>query len=133
MYSPGRPYIVVAPVVMSWAVAGQRMVFFHMFLQARVTLEAFPIVAPRGRSSKFPWRGTEFEFEFSSLMAWGKKLLLSLSVFAIMLHQLIKSMTQWLLKMILHTFKKWEKYTRFYFFLPDGYTTWHFLARFLKL
>ncbi len=58
MYSPGRPYIVVAPVVTSWAVAGQRMVFFHMFLQARVTLEAFPIVAPRGRSSKFPWRGT---------------------------------------------------------------------------
>ncbi len=45
MYSPGRPYIVVAPVVTSWAVAGQRMVFFHMFLQARVTLEAFPIVA----------------------------------------------------------------------------------------
>ncbi len=58
MYSPGRPYIVVAPVVTSWAVAGQRMVFFHMFLQARVTLEAFPIVSPRGRSSKFPWRGT---------------------------------------------------------------------------
>ncbi len=57
MYSPGRPYIVVAPVVTSWAVAGQRMVFFHMFLQARVTLEAFPIVSPRGRSSKFPWRG----------------------------------------------------------------------------
>ncbi len=55
MYSPGSPYIVVAPVVTSWAVAGQRMVFFHMFLlQARVTLEAFPIVAPRGRSSKFP-------------------------------------------------------------------------------
>ncbi len=58
MYSPGSPYIVVAPVVTSWAVAGQRMVFSHMFLQARVTLEAFPIVAPRGRSSKFPWRGT---------------------------------------------------------------------------
>ncbi len=47
MYSPGSPYIVVAPVVTSWAVAGQRMVFFHMFLQARVTLEAFPIVAPK--------------------------------------------------------------------------------------
>ncbi len=58
MYSPGRPYIVVAPVVTSWAVAGQRMVFFHMFLQARVTLEAFPIVAPRGRSVSFPTRGT---------------------------------------------------------------------------
>ncbi len=54
----GRPYIVVAPVVTSWAVAGQRMVFFHMFLQARVTLEAFPIVAPRGRSVSFPTRGT---------------------------------------------------------------------------
>ncbi len=58
MYSPGCPYIVVAPVVTSWAVAGQRMVFFHMFLQARVTLEAFPIVAPRGRSVSFPTRGT---------------------------------------------------------------------------
>ncbi len=58
MYSPGSPYIVVAPVVTSWAVAGQRMVFFHMFLQARVTLEAFPIVAPRGRSVSFPTRGT---------------------------------------------------------------------------
>ncbi len=81
MYSPGSPYIVVAPVVTSWAVAGQRMVFFHMFLQARVTLEAFPIVAPRGRSSKFPWRGTlhnrawiwpgvhfiSFEFNFSRI------------------------------------------------------------------
>ncbi len=62
MYSPGRPYIVVAPVVTSWAVAGQRMVFFHIFLQARVTLEAFPIVSPRGRSSKFPWRGTYLLF-----------------------------------------------------------------------
>ncbi len=31
---------------------------FHMFLQARVTLEAFPIVAPRGRSVSFPTRGT---------------------------------------------------------------------------
>ncbi len=50
MYSPGRPYIVVAPVVTSWAVAGQRMVFFHMFLQARVTLEAFPIVAHEGEA-----------------------------------------------------------------------------------
>ncbi len=58
MYSPGSPYIVVAPVVTSWAVAGQRMVFFHVFLQARVTLEAFPIVAPRGRSVSFPTRGT---------------------------------------------------------------------------
>ncbi len=57
MYSPGRPYIVVAPVVTSWAVAGQRMVFFHMFLQARVTLEAFPIVAPRGTQFEVPMKG----------------------------------------------------------------------------
>ncbi len=57
MYSPGRPYIVVAPVVTSWAVAGQRMVFFHMFLQARVTLEAFPIVAPRGTQCLVPHSG----------------------------------------------------------------------------
>ncbi len=73
MYSPGRPYIVVAPVVTSWAVAGQRMVFFHMFLQARVTLEAFPIVSPRGRSSKFPWRGTTvIEYDIANkLVAWN--------------------------------------------------------------
>ncbi len=54
MYSPGGPYIMVAPVVTSWAVAGQRMVFLNMYLQTRVTLRAFPIATPRGRSSKFP-------------------------------------------------------------------------------
>ncbi len=72
MYSPGSPYIVVAPVVTSWAVAGQRMVFLHMFLQARVTLEAFPIVAPRGRSVSFPTRGTMVTYvtwDVSSLMS----------------------------------------------------------------
>ncbi len=31
MYSPGDPFIMVAPVVTSWAVAGQRMVFLHMY------------------------------------------------------------------------------------------------------
>ncbi len=31
---------------------------FICMLQTRVTLTAFPIVTPRGRSSKFPWRGT---------------------------------------------------------------------------
>ncbi len=51
MYSPGGPFIMVAPVVTSWAVAGQRMVFLHMYLQTRVTLKAFPIATPRGRSS----------------------------------------------------------------------------------
>ncbi len=51
MYSPGGPFIMVAPVVMSWAVAGQRMVFLHMYLQTRVTLKAFPVATPRGRSS----------------------------------------------------------------------------------
>ncbi len=51
MYSPGDPFIMVAPVVTSWAVAGQRMVFLHMYLQTRVTLEAFPVATPRGRSS----------------------------------------------------------------------------------
>ncbi len=40
-----------APVVTSWAVAGQRMVFLHMYLQTRVTLKAFPVATPRGRSS----------------------------------------------------------------------------------
>ncbi len=58
MYSPGDPFIMVAPVVTSWAVAGQRMVFLHMYLQARVTLEAFPVATPRGRSVSFPTRGT---------------------------------------------------------------------------
>ncbi len=53
-----RSLYYVAPVVTSWAVAGQRMVFLHMYLQTRVTLSAFPIVTPRGCSSKFPWRGT---------------------------------------------------------------------------
>ncbi len=51
MYSPGGPFIMVAPVVMSWAVAGQRMVFLHMYLQTRVTLKAFPVATPRGHSS----------------------------------------------------------------------------------
>ncbi len=58
MYSPGGSFIMVAPVVTSWAVAGQQLVFLHMYLQTRVTLTAFPIATPRGRSSKFPWRGT---------------------------------------------------------------------------
>ncbi len=30
------------PVVTSWAVAGQQVVFLHMYLQTRVTLRAFP-------------------------------------------------------------------------------------------
>ncbi len=51
MYSPGGPYIVVAPIVTSWAVAGQQVVFLHMYLQTRVTLRAFPVATPRGRSS----------------------------------------------------------------------------------
>ncbi len=34
-------------------VFSQRMVFLHMYLQTRVTLRAFPIATPRGRSSKF--------------------------------------------------------------------------------
>ncbi len=37
---------------------GQRMVFLHMYLQTRVTLEAFPVATPRGRSVSFPTRGT---------------------------------------------------------------------------
>ncbi len=57
LQTKGGPYIVVAPVVTSWAVAGQQMVFLHMYLQTRATLRAFPIATPRGRSSKFPWRG----------------------------------------------------------------------------
>ncbi len=58
MYSPGGPYIVVMPVVTSWAVAGQQVVFLHMYLQTRVMLRAFPVAAPRGRSVSFPIQGT---------------------------------------------------------------------------
>ncbi len=46
------------PVVTSWAVAGQQVVFLHMYLQTRVTLRAFPVATPRGRSVSFPIRGT---------------------------------------------------------------------------
>ncbi len=46
------------PVVMSWAVAGQQVVFLHMYLQTGVTLKAFPVATPRGRSVSFPTRGT---------------------------------------------------------------------------
>ncbi len=46
------------PVVTSWAVAGQQVVFLHMYLQTRVTLEAFPVATPRGRSVSFSTRGT---------------------------------------------------------------------------
>ncbi len=49
------PYTVVTPVVTSKVVAGPGGVFICM-LQTRVTLTAFPIATPRGRSSKFPWR-----------------------------------------------------------------------------
>ncbi len=45
------------PVVTSWAVAGQQVVFLHMYLQTRVTLRAFPVATPRGRSVSFPIRG----------------------------------------------------------------------------
>ncbi len=48
-----RLFIMVAPVVTSWAVAGQQLVFLHMYL-----LTAFPIATPRGRSVSFPTRGT---------------------------------------------------------------------------
>ncbi len=53
MCPPGVLYIAVTPVVMSWAVAGQQVVFLYYKLQARVTLTTFPIATPRGRSSKF--------------------------------------------------------------------------------
>ncbi len=46
------------PVVTSWAVAGQQVVFLHMYLQTQVTLRAFLVATPRGRSVSFPIRGT---------------------------------------------------------------------------
>ncbi len=57
MCPPGVPCIAVAQVVTSWGVAGQQVVFLYCMLQTRVTLKAFPIATPRGRSSKFPWKG----------------------------------------------------------------------------
>ncbi len=53
MCPPGIPYIAVAPVVTSWAVAGQQVVFLYCMLQTRVTLKAFPIATSRGRISKY--------------------------------------------------------------------------------
>ncbi len=41
-------------------------VFIYM-LHTRVTLTAFPIATPRGRSSKFPWRGTNFSVKTAML------------------------------------------------------------------
>ncbi len=58
MCPPGVPYIAVAPVVTSWAVAGQQVVFLYCMLQTWVTLKAFPIETPRGRSVSFPIQGT---------------------------------------------------------------------------
>ncbi len=46
------------PVVTSWAVAGQQVVFFSYVSSDRVTLRAFPVATPRGRSVSFPTRGT---------------------------------------------------------------------------
>ncbi len=46
------------PVVTSWAVAGQQVVFFSYVSSDRVTLRAFPVATPRGRSVSFPIRGT---------------------------------------------------------------------------
>ncbi len=62
------------PVVTSWAVAGQQVVFLHMYLQTRVTLRAFPVATPRGRSVSFPTRGTMVTY-----VTWD--VLLSLSSF----------------------------------------------------
>ncbi len=69
------------PVVTSWAVAGQQVVFLHMYLQTRVTLEAFPVATPRGRSVSFPTRGTMVTYVtwdvFQQLATGGVKILLS--------------------------------------------------------
>ncbi len=39
------------PVVTSWAVAGQQVVFFHMYLQTESRWGRSPVATPRGRSS----------------------------------------------------------------------------------
>ncbi len=46
------------PVVTSWAVAGQQVVFFHMYLQTESRWGRSPVATPRGRSVSFPTRGT---------------------------------------------------------------------------
>ncbi len=60
------------PVVTSWAVACQQVVFLHMYLQTRVTLRAFPVATPRGRSVSFPIRGTMVTY-----VTWDVSLLLN--------------------------------------------------------
>ncbi len=62
MCPPGVPFIAVAPVVTSWAVAGQQVVFLYCMLQTRVTLKAFPIATNRGRNVSFPIQGTMFTY-----------------------------------------------------------------------
>ncbi len=47
----GDPFIMVAPVVTSWLSPANGWCFYICILQARVTLEAFPVATPRGRSS----------------------------------------------------------------------------------
>ncbi len=46
------------PVVTSWAVAGQQVVFLHMYLQTESRWGRSPVATPRGRSVSFPTRGT---------------------------------------------------------------------------
>ncbi len=72
MYSPGGSFIMVAPVVTSWAIAGQRMVFLHMYLQTRVTLKAFPVATPRGRSSS-SHEGEQYLFRLFRELPIGSK------------------------------------------------------------
>ncbi len=62
------------PVVTSWAVAGQQVVFLHMYLQTRVTLEAFPVATPRGRSVSFPTRGTMVTYVTWDVFSQGENL-----------------------------------------------------------
>ncbi len=69
------------PVVTSWAVAGQQVVFLHMYLQTRVTLRAFPVATPRGRSVSFPIRGTMVTYvtwDVSSTPALRQKTFISI-------------------------------------------------------
>ncbi len=78
------------PVVTSWAVAGQQVVFLHMYLQTRVTLRAFPVATPRGRSVSFPIRGTMVRYvtwdDLNALLDIGSKqtLLLASSFFKVL-------------------------------------------------
>ncbi len=64
MYSPGGPYIMVAPIVKSWLSPANGWCFYICIFRHESRWRRSPIATPRGRSSKFPWRGTWLKKNF---------------------------------------------------------------------